>query len=49
MTACTGTGEFCHKCGAELHAVPMDVGYVEFLCPVCELHMDPPSEQEESE
>lgn len=33
------TDKKCSKCGQELHAVPMDVGYVELLCPHCELHI----------
>jgi hypothetical protein len=29
-------GRFCEKCGRPLHAVQMDVGYVEILCMYCD-------------
>lgn len=29
-------GRFCEKCGRPLHAVQMDVGYVEVLCLYCD-------------
>ena len=32
-------GKICDKCGSGLVAVAMDVGYVEALCPECELHI----------
>lgn len=32
-------GKFCSRCGREMVAVMMDVGYAEALCPECDLHI----------
>lgn len=39
------TDHYCDKCHCERVPVPMDIGYVEWLCPECELY----HEREESE
>lgn len=40
-------GKFCSKCGHEMIAVMMDVGYAEALCPICDLHCGDRDECEE--
>lgn len=30
-------GKFCHRCGEQMIAVMMDVGYAEAFCPYCDL------------